>query len=80
MYMERMTVCFHKWNCLFAITTGEAVWTVSIWPLNFAQPGAAVGGRNAGREEISESASMSLSLGVGQVSTGKKVSSSSLWS
>lgn len=43
--------------------------------------GAAVGGRNVGREEISELASMGLSLGLGQVSRGKKkVSSSSLWS
>lgn len=30
-----------------------------------------MGGRNVGREEISESASMSLSLRVGQVSRGE---------
>ena len=79
--MEGMIVCFHKWSCLFAITAGEAVWTLSIWPLNFSLwTGAAVGGRNAGREEISELASMGLSLSIGQVSRGKKFSSSSLWS
>lgn len=34
--------------------------------------GAAVGGRNAGRERISELAKMGLSLRVGPVSKGKK--------
>ena len=34
--------------------------------------GAAVGGRNVGREERSELASLGLSLGLGQVSRGKK--------
>lgn len=34
--------------------------------------GAAVGGKNVGREEISELASISLSLGVGRILRGKK--------
>ena len=34
--------------------------------------GAAVGGRNVGREERSELASLGLSLGLGQVSRGKE--------
>lgn len=45
---------------------------------------AAVGGRNVGREEISESAGMSLQFRLGQASRRrgekKKTSSSSLWS
>jgi hypothetical protein len=30
-----MVVCFPKWICSFAIMAGEAVWILSIWPLNF---------------------------------------------
>lgn len=32
--MGGIIVCFPKWSCPFAIPAGEAVWIISIWPLN----------------------------------------------
>lgn len=79
--MEGMIVCFPKRSCLFAITAGEAVWIISMWPLNFHSglEQLWVAGMQRGRKYQSLQAWASVSE-LAKILGEKIISSSSLWS